>query len=289
MYTPGSMPEGDLHRYLTDELAKISAVLQTVSQGQVSKVYKEPAKPRVGMIRIADGTNWDPGYGPGAYYYDGQWKLLNELFSFTNLAVFTPTGATVNGVALPSWSNGGLWTPGNVRKIRVRGCAGGGAGGYYFSGNDASLASGCGGAGGYFEGIFSITMMQSFAITVGIGGAVNNNSYELGGQGGTTSFGSLCSAVGGKGGLGNDGGGAGGAGGEATGGQLNILGGYGTDGDTTYGNHTGLGGSCPFGFGGRSGAGFGFSGTGYGGGGGGCWGISGYGGKGARGVIVVEW
>jgi hypothetical protein len=38
-----------------------------------------PEKPRTGDIRLADGTNWDPGTGRGIYWYDedsGLWTKL---------------------------------------------------------------------------------------------------------------------------------------------------------------------------------------------------------------------
>lgn len=36
----------------------------------------EPTKPEEGMLRYADGTNWDPGSGAGLYRYtSGVWVL----------------------------------------------------------------------------------------------------------------------------------------------------------------------------------------------------------------------
>ena len=36
-----------------------------------------PSKPRAGDIRLADGTNWNPGSGAGFYgYYGGAWVKL---------------------------------------------------------------------------------------------------------------------------------------------------------------------------------------------------------------------
>ena len=37
----------------------------------------EPPRRREGMIRGADGTNWNPGSGKGIYaYYSGSWHFL---------------------------------------------------------------------------------------------------------------------------------------------------------------------------------------------------------------------
>ena len=38
--------------------------------------YREPVRPRDGMIVFADGTSWNPGSGRGAYIYDGGWNLV---------------------------------------------------------------------------------------------------------------------------------------------------------------------------------------------------------------------
>jgi len=38
---------------------------------------EEPAKPELGMMVLADGTNWNPGSGAGVYYYNGSsWTKL---------------------------------------------------------------------------------------------------------------------------------------------------------------------------------------------------------------------
>lgn len=64
---PGSPDE--IQRYLSDELARIADVLQLVASGHLEPTYVAPAKPRVGNIRYADGTSWNPGTGEGVYVY----------------------------------------------------------------------------------------------------------------------------------------------------------------------------------------------------------------------------
>jgi hypothetical protein len=117
---------------------------------------------------------------------------------------------------------------------------GGGSAGYCESG----------GAGGYAEGVYSISAGTNVTVTVG-GGGGGVGYYAGAGSGGTSSFGSYCSATGG--------GGAntyithgGGHGGVGSGGQVNLYGGSGT-GHTNYGGHAqdGAGGAGYFG-GGRS-------------------------------------
>lgn len=63
--------------YITNELREIS---KAFSEGDVLEsrtVYKEPQRPREGMIAVADGTHWDPGDGPGPYVYTGgNWVFM---------------------------------------------------------------------------------------------------------------------------------------------------------------------------------------------------------------------
>jgi hypothetical protein len=68
-----------LSAYVQRELARVSIALQTLADGQMEEVTSAPAKPRHGMIRLADGTSWNPGFGRGVYWYDkntATWKFL---------------------------------------------------------------------------------------------------------------------------------------------------------------------------------------------------------------------
>lgn len=77
-YTPGPVPtnSADLPRYLKEEFDAIKAAIDRVAEGYFPVVYSPPAKPRVGMVRNADGVMWNPGAGGGLYRYDGTWKFL---------------------------------------------------------------------------------------------------------------------------------------------------------------------------------------------------------------------
>lgn len=78
-YSPAPVPTdpAQLGAYLADELQGIAAVLAIVSAGQVEKTHVAPPRPRDGMVRLADGTSWNPGSGQGVYaYYNGAWRLL---------------------------------------------------------------------------------------------------------------------------------------------------------------------------------------------------------------------
>lgn len=61
---PGLLPsnateEVRLHRFYLQELIRSFWEVTTVA----------PTRPREGMIRFADGTDWDPGSGRGLYQY----------------------------------------------------------------------------------------------------------------------------------------------------------------------------------------------------------------------------
>ena len=41
------------------------------SRHDLDVLHAEPDKVEEGMVRYADGTDWDPGWGKGPYVYDG--------------------------------------------------------------------------------------------------------------------------------------------------------------------------------------------------------------------------
>jgi len=104
----------------------------------------------------------------------------------------------------------------DVKMIRVI-CVGGGGGGrgYHESG----------GAGGYVEKFINAESISSVSVTIG-GGTGGGYYFGFSSQGGTTSFGSYCSASGG-GGANHNRGHCGGHGGLGYGGQVNTYGGGG--------------------------------------------------------------
>lgn len=78
-YAPGVVPTrpDDLPRYLTNELTGISAAISALATGQLDMSYAAPDKPRDGMVRLADGVQWNPGAGAGVYcYYHATWNRL---------------------------------------------------------------------------------------------------------------------------------------------------------------------------------------------------------------------
>lgn len=60
------------------ELLRIEKAIDAASQFMATEVSHEaPSKPQELMVRVADGTNWDPGKGAGLYIYlNGIWNKI---------------------------------------------------------------------------------------------------------------------------------------------------------------------------------------------------------------------
>lgn len=67
----------DLREYIDYELQAIAKEFGETIALELRQVDRAPDKPREGMIVSADGTNWNPGAGKGAYEYKaGVWVKL---------------------------------------------------------------------------------------------------------------------------------------------------------------------------------------------------------------------
>jgi len=195
-----------------------------------------------------------------------------------------------------TFTSSGTWTkPSGITLVKVITTGGGGGGGGYGA---AQNFGGAGGGGGTSINYIDVSAVSSVTVTVGNGGAGGTDTNN-GTAGGTSSFGSYSTCVGGNGGTqGSSGYNRGGGGGSASVGDINIYGGSGGNGqrdnyDTAYPAAYGVGGSTYWGGGGSSGVynWVGEGGKAYGsGGGGGCW-YSSYsqpGLDGKPGICVVE-
>ena len=145
------------------------------------------------------------------------------------------------------------WTkPSGIKLVKVIVTGGGGGGGRANATDSASGTAGSGGGGGGTAiKLIDVSAVSSVSVTVGDRGIGSPSDGVQGTAGGTSSFGSYCSATGGGGGLSNAVSGYsatnnnGGARGQATGGDVNIDGTQGQDalGAGTGGVAVGLGGS----------------------------------------------
>lgn len=220
----------------------------------------------------------------------------------------------VYGVPAPTvevFEASGTWTkPDRIAAVMVEVVGGGGGGGGVgATGASQGAQGGSGGGGGYARKVFSaadLASLTSATVTVGTGGGGGAAGVNNGSNGNASSFAGagITTVQGNGGGLGSGAsaasnvGAAGGTGGTASGGDVNVPGGYGSNGIVIGGIPAiaGLSGSTPLGGGTRYNAaivtgGSGANGTAYGtGGAGGSRGASqsaAAGGNGADGVVIV--
>lgn len=71
-------PGEDVVNYVINEFTAIEkAFVEPNEFISLAVQYKAPSKIRVGMIVLADGSEWNPGSGEGVYCYrSGAWHLL---------------------------------------------------------------------------------------------------------------------------------------------------------------------------------------------------------------------
>jgi hypothetical protein len=130
---------------------------------------------------------------------------------FKSMQVFTSTGTYTK--------------PTGIKTIKVI-ATGGGGGGY--SGSPTRNSGGGGGAGATCIKVIDVTSISSISVTIGAGGAGGTGDNYNNASGGSTSFGSHCTAGGGERGFREDQKtGTLGVGGIPTGGNINIHGGMG--------------------------------------------------------------
>ena len=73
---PASGNPDDIARWTHLELQRVAASMLTLHD--LNEHVDAPDHVAKGMIRVADGTGWNPGSGAGLYYYDGSsWVKLN--------------------------------------------------------------------------------------------------------------------------------------------------------------------------------------------------------------------
>ncbi|EPC9527560.1 hypothetical protein ACR3UD_003591 [Escherichia coli] len=185
--------------------------------------------------------------------------------------------------------------PAGVTRIRYTVTGAGGSGsGCQASSSSESYSGGGGGAGGTALGWLDVVPGTTLSVVVGKGGAAVLGAVS-GNDGGDSSLGGIIFGRGGKksnkASIVNS---AGGDGGVASGGDINIQGGTGHDGQAATNMLTGSGGASFWGGGGRSGATGGVKGKAAGSGGGGAYdidfsGIAYPSGDGADGIVHIEW
>ena len=211
-------------------------------------------------------------------YDSGSWRLMTPVNrGFQNVQYFTPSGDFI--------------VPAGVTRLQVTVKGGGGGGSHCAAAGGSGLSGGGGGEGGTAIKVATVTPGDIIPVTVGAGGLGNTGS-DVGINGGTSSFGAFCSATGGQGATFQAATSSSGAGGgNATGGDLNINGAPGFDGQSGTFVFAGQGGGAG---GGKAGTLGGGAAVAPGCGGGGAYdslntGVVRTGGAGTAGIVVVEW
>lgn len=63
--------------YVEQELAAVSRELGETTALDLRQSFREPKRPRIGMLVYADGTEWNPGSGEGLYVFkSGGWTFV---------------------------------------------------------------------------------------------------------------------------------------------------------------------------------------------------------------------
>ena len=266
------------------------SVISTTAEGgagaadSATVIYSTTARTNVPAVVLSrwKSTQTTAGTWAATTGEQQQWPFP---YKAATIQVFTSTGANT------------YTKPWDVLRVKVRVQGAGGGGGNATASDPGSASGGGGGGGGFSEKIIVADVVgPTETMTVGAGGGVAST-------GGTTSFGSHCSATGGGGGTStNETQGSGGAGGAGSGGDINFEGGDGDNGmggsGSNYPAAGGYGGNSHLGGGGKAGkipstslaSSAGSAGNIYGGGGGGGAANdgTGNGAAGANGIGIVE-
>jgi hypothetical protein len=74
---PDSDSPGELKSWVNRQFERLNDALNSIVPGSMDQLHAAPSKPRDGMVRLADGTDWNPGFGAGPYVFqDGAWRPM---------------------------------------------------------------------------------------------------------------------------------------------------------------------------------------------------------------------
>lgn len=209
---------------LTGETLAGGKVFTYVPGGTTPKAtWQDPSQAALNTNPILLNAN-----GQAVIYGWGAYRLLVEDSNGDTISDSVTFGGplTQTFVVFNTASTGSFVVPAGVYSLYVEAVAGGGGGSSCQASSATGDVSGAGGgAGGFANGLYTVTPAQHISYVVGAGGTPTHT-------GGATAFGSLVTCNAGHGALfSGTGTSTGGLGGSATGGTImNLTGGSGTDG-----------------------------------------------------------
>lgn len=117
MFVPDPIPSNkeDIESWMFEQFDKLSNVLQSLeTEGIIfTPLHEEPDKPEEGLVVWADGSDWNPGAGPGKYTYTGTvWVKGGVSYLYKDTAYNTSSIGT--GVSIGTVPSGGIILPHHV-------------------------------------------------------------------------------------------------------------------------------------------------------------------------------
>lgn len=117
-YAPAPVPDDYDREYLQQELIKLQSIIETILTGHAEKTNIAPDKLYDGLVRYADGTNWDPGLGEGYYIYrNSAWRKLAEAGDLLT----TPISVANGGTGVATLGNAGVLIGNGTGVVQVTG------------------------------------------------------------------------------------------------------------------------------------------------------------------------
>ena len=172
-------------KWVVEAFAAQGRALQEFENVKLTALNTEPIRPRDGMVAFADGTNWNPGSGSGAYVYDGAWVPLGGAGgagnTFSTIAVASQSSVvadtTGDTLTLIAGSNITLTTDATNDSVTIAATGGGGGISNVVEDTSPTLGGNLEG-GGFSVGTLASPIADLF-LAAGGGRNWDNSSVEI--------------------------------------------------------------------------------------------------------------